>query len=128
MSEQQVRGPNDKFCITCGRVINILAEICPHCGVRQIQSPDNTSSVAIPMALNGCLGFFGCMGIGHMVAGSVAAGIILLLGGWGITVFGMVIGAATFGIGTLLFIVIYLIVYIWSIINVKEVIDRKSRR
>ena len=33
--EQRTRNVDEKFCESCGKVINIAAEICPKCGVRQ---------------------------------------------------------------------------------------------
>ena len=33
------KGPNEKFCSECAAVINVKAEICPKCGVRQMQAP-----------------------------------------------------------------------------------------
>ena len=30
----------EKYCSDCGKVINRKAEICPHCGVRQIPIPN----------------------------------------------------------------------------------------
>ena len=44
--------------------------------------PASVDSAAVPMILNALFGYFGFMGIGHMVAGSVGAGIGLLLAGW----------------------------------------------
>lgn len=68
------------------------------------------------------------MGIGHMVDGSIAAGLVLLFLGWGLSVAAVLIGALTSGIGFLLFGVIYVVVWIWSIIDVKSVAERKNRQ
>ena len=56
------KGPGEKFCSSCGQVIESLAEICPHCGVRQMNPPSGGESAALPMILNGVLGIFGFLG------------------------------------------------------------------
>lgn len=35
MADQPVKGPDEKFCSSCGVAIKKEAEICPKCGVRQ---------------------------------------------------------------------------------------------
>lgn len=45
------KGPNDKFCNECGKVINSKAEICPHCGVRQKGTTNSGSSSTIKTIL-----------------------------------------------------------------------------
>lgn len=124
----QQRRADEKFCTTCGNVIHIAAEICPKCGVRQMAAPSSfsvsapTSGAAVPMWLNAIFGFFGFMGIGHMVAGSVGPGIGLLLAGWLMTI--LFFATAWFLLG-FIFIPLYLVVWIWSILNVNEVVKRK---
>ncbi|MGA0570043.1 NINE protein [Variovorax sp. VNK109] len=36
----KTKGPNEKYCAECGAIIRAKAEICPHCGVRQMAVPD----------------------------------------------------------------------------------------
>ena len=36
---------NEKYCTECGALINIKAEICPKCGVRQTNQPTQSSSI-----------------------------------------------------------------------------------
>lgn len=38
---------NEKYCKDCGRIININAEICPNCGIRQMPPPQNTQQTVI---------------------------------------------------------------------------------
>ena len=128
MAEERTKGPDEKFCTSCGRVIKLLAEICPHCGVRQMHPTSGGESAALPMILNGVLGFFGFMGIGHMVAGSVGTGILLLLVGWGLIALTAVVGLLTFGLGVLPLLIVALIVWIWSIFSVRSVVEKKTQR
>jgi TM2 domain-containing membrane protein YozV len=37
--DSQTRGAHEKYCFECGATIRINAEICPHCGVRQMPPP-----------------------------------------------------------------------------------------
>jgi TM2 domain-containing membrane protein YozV len=37
------RSPHEKFCFECGSTIRVNAEICPHCGVRQMPPPPAAS-------------------------------------------------------------------------------------
>jgi uncharacterized membrane protein len=125
----QQRRADEKFRTTCGNVIHIAAEICPKCGVRQMAAPSSfsisasTSSGAVPMWLNVIFGFFGFLGIGHMVAGSVGAGIGLLLAGWLMSI--LFIFTFWFLLG-FIFIPLYIVVWIWSIVNVNELVKRKQ--
>ena len=36
MLENVVKGPDEKFCESCGQVVKIAAEVCPKCGVRKV--------------------------------------------------------------------------------------------
>jgi|GEM_PF-4188492 len=40
----RVKGPDEKYCSECGEIINIKAEICPKCGVRQLNISNNTEN------------------------------------------------------------------------------------
>lgn len=71
---------NEKFCQECGKRINIKAEICPHCGVRQhlpeqIVQPNRV--VAILFAL-----FLGGIGIHKFYLGKTIQGLLYLLFSW----------------------------------------------
>jgi len=78
-----------KFCQECGEVININAEICPKCGVRQPASP---ASEEQKQAQNKWLTtlllcwFLGVFGVHRFYTGHTGIGIIQLLtaGGCGI--------------------------------------------
>ena len=128
MTEERTKGLDEKFCTSCGQAIKSLAEICPHCGVRQMHPPSGGESAAVPVILNGVLGFFGFMGIGHMVAGAVGRGILLLLIGWGLVVLTVVLGLVTFGLAVVPLWIIALIVWIWSMFDVRSVVAKKTQR
>jgi predicted RNA-binding Zn-ribbon protein involved in translation (DUF1610 family) len=42
MPEQTRPRTDEKYCSSCGEVIKEKAEICPECGVRQSESPEET--------------------------------------------------------------------------------------
>jgi TM2 domain-containing membrane protein YozV len=82
---------NEKYCTECGELINIKAEICPKCGVRQsIQS--NPISAEITEQKNKwitCLllcWFLGVFGVHRFYTGHTTLGVVqlLTLGGCGI--------------------------------------------
>ncbi len=91
---------------------------------RPDEMPTASASGAGPglrITLNGIPGFFGFMGIGHMVGGSVGAGIFLLLFGW-LSIFLVLsspddFGTALFGFG-------YYAVWVWSILHVRSPVRR----
>lgn len=81
---------NEKFCQECGEIINVKAEICPKCGVRQpliqtksAENQQNENKWLITLLLCWFLGVFG---IHRFYTGYTAIGIIQLvtLGGCGI--------------------------------------------
>ncbi|MBK1684812.1 NINE protein [Rhodoferax fermentans] len=85
---QPVKAVDEKFCSECGAVIKAKAEICPKCGVRQMNPP---AAINLgPVASNGksriaaalfafFLGGFG----GHkFYLGQVGLGIVYLLFCW----------------------------------------------
>lgn len=82
---------NEKFCTECGTIINIKAEICPKCGVRQPYIPppvdpvktEQTNKFIACILLCWFLGVFG----GHrFYVGRTGSAIAMLLtfGGCGI--------------------------------------------
>ena len=79
---------NEKYCQECGAVINIKAEICPKCGVRQPQTKfeeqqkkQNKWLVTLLLCW-----FLGVLGVHRFYTGHTATGVIqlLTLGGCGI--------------------------------------------
>ena len=82
---------NEKYCTECGALINIKAEICPKCGVRQ-QVQSTLISAEITEQRNKwiiCLllcWFFGVFGVHRFYTGHIALGVVqlLTLGGCGI--------------------------------------------
>lgn len=83
---------HEKYCQECGEVINIKAEICPKCGVRQAASPlktfeqqESENKWLITLLL--CW-FVGVFGVHRFYTGHTGIGIIqlLTLGGCGIWV------------------------------------------
>jgi TM2 domain-containing membrane protein YozV len=79
---------NEKYCTECGELINIKAEICPKCGIRQ----SNQLSLEITEQRNKwitCLllcWFLGVFGVHRFYTGHTALGVIqlLTLGGCGV--------------------------------------------
>lgn len=73
----------DNFCSACGESIKAAAEICPHCGVRQLAAPVSTSSsgkskgMAIVLAL-----LLGGLGVHKFYLGQMGQGILYLLLCW----------------------------------------------
>ena len=82
---------NEKYCIECGALINVKAEICPKCGVRQ---PMQSSSINADLNEQRnkwitCLilcWFLGAFGVHRFYTGHTKTGILQLLtfGGCGI--------------------------------------------
>ena len=58
MNEKISKEPNEKFCHECGAAINMKAEICPKCGVRQL----GLSSISANSVL-GVMAFFANVGL-----------------------------------------------------------------
>jgi hypothetical protein len=82
---------NEKYCIECGVLINIKAEICPKCGVRQqlIATPLSAEIVEQRNKWITCLllcWFLGVLGVHRFYTGHTALGVLqlLTLGGCGI--------------------------------------------
>jgi len=82
---------NEKYCQECAALINIKAEICPNCGVRQ--AGFSTETIVKPSGDNSrwltCLllcWFAGPFGVHRFYTGHIAIGVIqlLTLGGCGI--------------------------------------------
>ena len=82
---------NEKYCIECGVLINIKAEICPKCGVRQqlLATPLSAEIVEQRNKWITCLllcWFVGVLGVHRFYTGHTALGVlqVLTLGGCGI--------------------------------------------
>lgn len=84
---------NEKYCQECGEIINIKAEICPKCGVRQLptstkieeqQKKENKWLVTLLLCW-----FLGVFGIHRFYTGHTMIGVLqlLTLGGCGIWTF-----------------------------------------
>ena len=81
---------NEKYCIECGVLINIKAEICPKCGVRQqlLATPLSAEIVEQRNKWITCLllcWFLGVLGVHRFYTGHTALGVlqVLTLGGCG---------------------------------------------
>lgn len=82
---------NEKYCIECGSIINIKAEICPKCGVRQPGqfSPVDPEITEQRNKWITCLllcWFLGIFGVHRFYTGHTVIGVVqlLTLGGCGI--------------------------------------------
>lgn len=76
---------NEKYCSECGSLINIKAEICPKCGVRQTSNNVVVASNEWLTVLLLCI-FLGPLGVHRFYSGHTLIGILQLitLGGCGI--------------------------------------------
>lgn len=82
------KGTDEKYCADCGAIINVKAEICPKCGVRQMPAP--MSAVLGRTAPSGrskfiagiCALFLGGLGIHKFYLGQTVWGIVYLLFCW----------------------------------------------
>ena len=85
---------NEKYCTECGQAINIKAEICPKCGVRQPIILENTPAPQplVPVKENRYLisillyWFLGVFGAHRFYLGHTGTGVAMLLtfGGCGV--------------------------------------------
>ena len=79
MSEQLTKGLDEKFCSTCGAIIKIAAEICPKCGVRQINTNSsgdpNASDKSKTSAALLCF-FLGFCGAHRFYVGKIGLGVL----------------------------------------------------
>jgi len=79
---------NEKYCTECGAIINFKAEICPKCGVRQMNIIASEASEQRNKWLT-CLllcWFLGIFGVHRFYTGHTGLGVLqlLTLGGCGI--------------------------------------------
>ncbi|MCC9043454.1 NINE protein [Myroides sp. M-43] len=79
---------SEKYCSECGSLINVKAEICPKCGVRQAVAIDTQAQELKSKWLTTLLlcWFLGPLGVHRFYTGHTGIGIIQLftLGGCGI--------------------------------------------
>lgn len=88
MNESTGKSTNEKYCSECGELINLKAEICPKCGVRQMV-PQSSFNLG-PVTSNGknriaaaLFAFFlGGFGAHKFYLGQTGAGIVYLLLFW----------------------------------------------
>jgi TM2 domain-containing membrane protein YozV/type II secretory pathway pseudopilin PulG len=71
------KAADEKYCSSCGSVIKLLAEICPKCGVRQIQVAKINKTVLILLTL-----FLGGVGGHKFYLGKPIQGVLYLLFCW----------------------------------------------
>lgn len=81
---------NEKYCVECGEIINVKAEICPKCGVRQpllaAQCAEKQSNENRWLTTLLLCWFVGVFGVHRFYTGHTAIGVVqlLTLGGCGI--------------------------------------------
>ena len=90
----------------------------PQPNYNQNPPPNNNPQIAVSYKSMGTttilalvVGLLGFCGVGHMYVGKVGKGIGILIGSWIL----IAIGIVTFGIG----LIIYLILFIWQIVNAR---------
>ena len=93
-----------KFCHACGQQIDVRAEVCPHCGVRQAGiyqtgAPSTNRVAAGVLAI-----LLGSFGVHKFVLGFTGPGLILLL----VTMLSCGVGAAVTSVIGLVEGIIYL--------------------
>ena len=137
MSLNNTESRDGNVCESCEKPVAIETEHCPHCGEEQ---PEPINRAVGPMIGNGISGLFNVMGVGHMVSGHVGRGIWFMLAGWGLVIIlvalwfaGLVgslsavplVGIIT-GLLTLLTFPAYIGIWVWSIVDVKKVIEKEQ--
>jgi TM2 domain-containing membrane protein YozV len=100
---------NTKFCMNCGAEIDVKAEICPKCGVRQ---PSMRSNVKNP-GLAAVLSFF-LTGLGQIYNGQIWEGILLII----IQIINIVLMSVIIGFLT------YFIVWIWGMFDAYKTAEK----
>ncbi len=75
-----MKNQGEKYCKDCGKIIMSRAEICPHCGCRQMIFPflsEKNRIVAAIFAL-----FLGAFGAHKFYLGQIGSGVLYLLFCW----------------------------------------------
>ena len=96
---------DEKYCSECGKIIKINAEICPKCGVRQVNMPDiiatTTSGKAIASLVLSLLWIYGLGSLLAVIFGHIARTEIKnskgRLTGGGLALAGLIIGYLSLG-------------------------------
>lgn len=76
----RVKNENEKFCSDCGEIINLKAEICPKCGVRQKSAQAANGKNKITAGVLALL--LGAFGVHKFYLGRIGWGIIYFLFCW----------------------------------------------
>lgn len=88
MNQAIAKSADEKFCSECGAIINVKAEICPKCGVRQHAAPRSVDlTAAAPNGKSKLAAalfalFLGGIGIHKFYLGQVVWGIVYLVLCW----------------------------------------------
>lgn len=87
MNAVALKSESEKFCSECGGLINVKAEICPKCGVRQMSAPATSNPVQSTATHSkfaaGMLGIFlGGLGIHKFYLGQGVQGLLYLVFCW----------------------------------------------
>jgi len=72
------KGADEKFCSSCGEIIKQQAEICPNCGVRQIE-PESKSTTSEKNPGLAAVASFLFTGLGQIYNGQIGKGILLII-------------------------------------------------
>jgi len=94
--ETATLGPNKKHCYACAAILDVRAELCPACGVRQLAIPGGAPHAALVMAPPVAVApstrnkttaalfalFLGGIGVHKFYLGQTAAGVLYLLFFW----------------------------------------------
>ncbi|MQF69370.1 hypothetical protein FIM12_03425 [SAR202 cluster bacterium AD-804-J14_MRT_500m] len=120
---------DEKYCESCGGLIKQKAEICPLCGVRQLPSPPvGQRNAGLFVLLNVFTGFIGILGIGQLINGRVAKGLFFLISGGLIYVISVVFLFLFGGLGNIIWLLLYLPLWIWSVVNVNNAVREYNNR
>ena len=137
MAAENTKGPDENFCESCEKPVETEAAHCTHCGEEQ-STPINPAIG--PMVGNGISGLFNVMGIGHMAQGHVGRGFRFMISGWALFIIaialwlsGTVAGFLDVPFvniitGVLAFLTFpaYIGLWIWSIVDVKNIVAGKN--
>lgn len=113
------------FCSHCGKeVASTGTNFCPNCGqsltgqVTPNYNPYKNPTTAALIAIIG--GIFGFMGIGHIYAGKIGKGIIILVGGIILFAVGLLTLSFFFGfVAGIPLLIIYFVIWIWQIFDAR---------